>query len=56
MKTAKYVHRDVSAGNCLLHTDPETGVMTGKISDMEYASPYESISTKNPKTVSSIIR
>ncbi|KAG6834666.1 hypothetical protein H0H93_008200 [Arthromyces matolae] len=42
---AGYVHRDVSAGNCLWY--PEGKV--GKLSDLEYARPYEELSGHNSR-------
>ena len=48
MRMAGYVHRDVSAGNCLFYE--ATG--TGKLADLEYAKRYEDVSASEPKTVS----
>ena len=45
MKTAGYVHRDVSAGNCLFYQS------SGKLADLEYSKLYEDISVSEPKTV-----
>jgi len=46
MFIARYVHRDISAGNCLL------AKRGGVISDLEYARPYESTSQGDRRTVS----
>ena len=48
MRMAGYVHRDVSAGNCL-HYDG-----SGKLADLEYSKRYEDVSVSEPKTVSLI--
>ncbi|KAH9932034.1 uncharacterized protein BXZ73DRAFT_101409 [Epithele typhae] len=45
MREAGYVHRDVSAGNCLY--DPVAKV--GRLADLEYARPYEDIPASEPK-------
>ncbi|KAG6834644.1 hypothetical protein H0H93_008278 [Arthromyces matolae] len=43
---AGYVHRDVSAGNCLWYPDDKVG----KLSDLEYARPYEELTGHEPRT------
>ncbi|KAG6824523.1 hypothetical protein H0H87_011598, partial [Tephrocybe sp. NHM501043] len=43
---AGYVHRDVSAGNCLWGIASEKG----KLSDLEYARPYDELSIHDPLT------
>ncbi|KAH9937783.1 uncharacterized protein BXZ73DRAFT_735, partial [Epithele typhae] len=45
MREAGYVHRDVSAGNCLY--DPVAKF--GRLADLEYAKPYEDIPASEPK-------
>ena len=47
MLRAGFVHRDVSAGNCLF--DPKTQL--GKIVDLEYAKHYDDIQVTAVKTV-----
>ena len=47
MLRAGFVHRDVSAGNCLF--DPKTQL--GKIADLEYAKHYDDIQVTAVKTV-----
>ena len=46
MRIAGYVHRDVSAGNCLFYEG------SGKLADLEYSKRYEDVSVSEPKTVS----
>ena len=48
MRMAGYVHRDVSAGNCLFHE--ATGA--GKLADLEYAKRYEDVLEYEHKIVS----
>ncbi|KAG6841660.1 hypothetical protein H0H87_011611, partial [Tephrocybe sp. NHM501043] len=46
LRKAGYVHRDVSAGNCLWGIASEKG----KLSDLEYARPYDELSMHDPLT------
>ncbi|KAH9920253.1 uncharacterized protein BXZ73DRAFT_80194 [Epithele typhae] len=46
MQKAGFVHRDVSAGNCLY--DPVKNV--GRLADLEYAKPHNAMSASEPKT------
>ncbi|KAG6912635.1 hypothetical protein DXG01_013204, partial [Tephrocybe rancida] len=46
MRKAGYVHRDVSAGNCLWHIDGKHGLL----SDLEYARRYDELAGHDPKT------
>ncbi|KAG6808406.1 hypothetical protein H0H87_012979, partial [Tephrocybe sp. NHM501043] len=46
LRKAGYVHRDVSAGNCLWDIASEKG----KLSDLEYARPYDKLSMHDPLT------
>ncbi|KAG6905675.1 hypothetical protein DXG01_001313 [Tephrocybe rancida] len=46
MRQAGYVHRDVSAGNCLWNIKGKHGIL----SDLEYARPYREIIGHDPKT------
>ena len=45
MRIAGYVHRDVSAGNCLFYEG------SGKLADLEHSKLYEDISVYEPKIV-----
>ncbi|KAF9034226.1 hypothetical protein BDZ89DRAFT_1062656 [Hymenopellis radicata] len=40
MRLAKYLHHDISPGNCLFHVAPD-GRRQLKISDLEFAQPYD---------------
>lgn len=53
MLVAKWVHRDISAGNIIL-VENGRGEVVGKLSDLEYARKFDStpIGHRDPKTVS----
>ncbi|KAG6848302.1 hypothetical protein H0H93_001406 [Arthromyces matolae] len=46
LRLAGYVHRDISAGNCLWDIAGEKG----KLSDLEYARPYDELVGHDPRT------
>ena len=48
MRMAGFVHRDVSAGNCLYYEG------SGKLADLEYSKRYEDMSVSEPKIVSPV--
>ncbi|KAK7468980.1 hypothetical protein VKT23_003478 [Stygiomarasmius scandens] len=45
LRLAGYVHRDISAGNCLWHGHSGTG----KIADLEYSRPFDQLSNHDPR-------
>ena len=47
MRMAGFVHRDVSTGNCLWHAASSRG----KLSDIEYARPFDELIGHDPRTV-----
>ena len=51
LRQAGFVHRDVSAGNCLYFP----GTDSGKLSDLEFAKHYDDIMVNEHKTVSNVI-
>ncbi|KAI0053125.1 hypothetical protein FA95DRAFT_1674534 [Auriscalpium vulgare] len=50
MRLAGYVHRDVSAGNCLWLPPTDTEPGRGILSDLEFSKPYAQMSGHDPRT------
>ncbi|KAH6914708.1 hypothetical protein BKA70DRAFT_1557096 [Coprinopsis sp. MPI-PUGE-AT-0042] len=50
VRKAGFVHRDVSAGNCLAYWDKANQRWRGLLSDFEYCKPYGSTSSGDPIT------
>lgn len=48
MRLAGYVHRDISSGNCMWYRAEGQG----KISDLEFAVPYDLLTQDEPRKVS----
>ncbi|KAH6913630.1 hypothetical protein BKA70DRAFT_1526130 [Coprinopsis sp. MPI-PUGE-AT-0042] len=48
LRKAGYVHRDVSAGNCLAYWDESEQRWQGKLSYFESCKPYAAVSSRDP--------